>query len=269
MSKRIYLAPSCQTWNVGKYAMYDTNEAKMCNIITNYIVRELEKYECVVFRGQIDTGLAGNEKRANDLKCTSYYAIHTNAGPSSAHGVTALYQSWSGFSYARRAKSKLMATELCKGIALMGRVNRGAYAGKKQSDGREWFGDLRVPDMPSTILEIEFHTNIESTHWIVKNPASIGKNIAKSIARIEKLVLIPVPYPGPLPSAPVGVGFGETSDIKKWQTFLCWYGKNVLVDGKFGPDTESKTKTFQSQNGLVPDGKVGPLTIAKASTVKR
>lgn len=266
---RIYLAPSCQTWNVGKYIYYQTNEAKMCNLITNYIVNELKKYEVEVYRGTITTGLAGNERRANDLKCTSYYAIHTNAGGISAHGVTALYQSWSGFSYARRKKSKLMATELCKGIESMGRYNRGAIIGKKQSDGREWFGDLRVPNMPSTILEIEFHTNPEATNWIVKNPVAIGKNIARSIARIEKLVLKPQPYQGKLPANPVSKTMGTAVDIALWQRFLNWYGENVYVDGVFGQDTYNKTVTFQMQNGLKPDGIVGELTLAKASTVKK
>lgn len=268
MSK-IYLAPSCQTWNVGKYVLFGTNEAKVCNLITNYIVKELEKYKCEVYRGVITTGLAGNEKRANLLNCTSYYGIHTNAGQSSVHGVTALYQSWSGFTYARRAKSKLMATELCKGIASMGRFNRGAYAGKKQSDGKEYFGDLRVPNMPSTILEIDFHTNLESTNWIVKNPVAIGRNIARSIAKVEKLELLPQLYPGSLPLAPVNRWRGTESDILKWQTFLCWYGLIVAKDASFGLDSEAKTKIFQQQNGLDPDGKAGLLTYAVASKVKR
>lgn len=267
---RIYLAPSCQTWNVGLYSMYDTNEAKQCNLITNYIVKELEKYSgAEVFRGEIYTGLAGNEKRANALGCTSYYSIHTNAGGSSAHGVTALFQSWTGFTWARRTKSKLMATELCKGIASLGRYNRGAYAGKKQSDGREWFGDLRVPNMPSTILEIEFHTNPEATNFIMKNPVTLGRNIAQSIARIENLVPIAQPYGGTLPTAPVSRNGGTMLNIKRWQAFLCWYGVDVAVDGYFGKDTEAKTKTFQSQNGLVVDGLVGKFTIAKAQTVQR
>lgn len=268
MSK-IYLAPSCQTWNVGLYSMYGTNEAKMCNLITDYIVKELYKYDVTVYRGDIYTGLAGNEKRANDLGCTSYYAIHTNAGGSTAHGVTALYQSWTGFTWARRTKSKLMATELCKGIATLGRYNRGAYAGKKQSDGREWFGDLRVPNMPSTILEIEFHTNPEATNWIVKNPYQIGANIGQTIARIEGLTLKAHKYGGTLPTAPVNKRVGTTLNIKRWQLFLCWYGTDVAVDGSFGNDTYAKTVTFQRENGLVADGSAGYKTIAKASTVTK
>jgi len=270
---RIYLAPSCQTWNVGLYSLYGTNEAKMCNLITDYIVKELSKYDVTVYSGEIYTGLAGNERRANELGCTSYYAIHTNAGGSTAHGVTALYQSWSGFTWARRTKSKLMATELCKGIESLGRYNRGAYAGKKQSDGREWFGDLRVPNMPSTILEIEFHTNPDATSWIVSNPHIIGVNIAQSIARIEGLKLKAQPYTGTLPTAPIGRNssgqYGTYTNKVRWQKFLCWYGEDVAVDGSYGLDTKAKTITFQKENGLVPDGNAGYKTIGVAKIVTK
>lgn len=225
---RIYIAPSCQTWNVGKYALYDTNEAKMCNKITSYIVKELEKYHCGVYRGYISTGLAGNERRANELKCRSYYAIHTNAGPSTAHGVTALYQSWSGFSLRRRAKSKLMATELCKAIASMGRYNRGAVVGKKQSDGREYFGDLRVPDMASTILEIEFHTNLDATAWLVSNPAKIGVKIAQTIAKIEKLFKI---YPATV-TAKDGLSVRKGAGVSYEKIGTLKYGTVVTVYGE-------------------------------------
>lgn len=47
--------------------------------------------------------------------------------------------------------------------------------------------------------------------------------------------------------------------VKTWQTFLA-----IPVDGDFGPQTESATKAFQTKNGLVSDGIVGPQTWAKA-----
>jgi len=266
---KIYLAPSCQTWNEGKYALFNTNEAKQANLITGYIVKELAKYRCEVHRGVITTGLGGNEKRANDLHCASYYAIHTNAGPASAHGVTALYQSWKGFSLSRRLKSHKMASELCKGIASMGRTNRGPVVGKKQSDGKEYFGDLRVPNMPSAILEIEFHTNLDSTKWIMGNPAEIGKKIAKVIVSVEKLKLEPQAYPGAFPVFPVGVGFGSEADVLRWQKFLCWAGYKTALDGEFGPDCKRQTIAFQKAHGLEKDGMAGIKTVGIAKDVTR
>ena len=163
-----------------------------------------------------------------------------------------------------------MATELCKGIASLGRYNRGAYAGKKQPDGREWFGDLRVPNMPSTILEIEFHTNPEATNWIVKNPRTIGINIAQSIARIEGLKLKAQLYTGTYPMPVVSKRQGTPQNVKLWQQYLKWYGfKYIAVDGIFGNDTYNKTVSFQKANGLYPDGIVGQKTLDKAKTIKR
>lgn len=89
------------------------------------------------------------------------------------------------------------------------------------------------------------------------------------IADAVNKVLLAQPYPGLYPTAPISRTYGTTSNIIRWQKYLCWYGADVVVDGKFGPDTEAKTKIFQSQNGLVADGKVGPVTIAKAKTIKR
>lgn len=80
---------------------------------------------------------------------------------------------------------------------------------------------------------------------------------------------IPVRYSGLFPTAPIRIGYGTIENIKRWQTYLCWYGLTVSKDGKFGKDTEAKTKTFQSQNGLYADGKAGNKTLDIAKAIKR
>ena len=76
-------------------------------------------------------------------------------------------------------------------------------------------------------------------------------------------------YTGAFPSNVVNENKGTKSDIKKWQKFLCWYGSNVTVDGKFGFSTKAKTIIFQKKNDLTTDGSVGIKTIEKAMKVKR
>ncbi|MDO9553304.1 M15 family metallopeptidase [Rhodonellum sp.] len=49
-------------------------------------------------------------------------------------------------------------------------------------------------------------------------------------------------------------------DVRKWQFFLLGEGYPLSVDGKYGPITERKTKAFQVENGLNPDGVVGHKT---------
>lgn len=180
--KEIYVAPSSQPGN--KYAYGKTNEQAQCQPIAEYIVAELENYHCGVHCGTLTTTPADDTTMANAIGCTSYYSIHTNAG--GGKGVTAIYQSDLKLPLAQRNKSKLMATSLCSAIESIGRINRGPIK-KLEADGDEWYGELRNAKMAATILEIEFHDWITGARWIVLNKALIGKTIARTIAKIEKL----------------------------------------------------------------------------------
>lgn len=100
-------------------------------------------------------------------------------------------------------------------------------------------------------------------------PGPYLHNRMGQIANDVNAILLLAPYSGVYPRAPVSRTFGTITDARLWQKYLCWYGADVSIDGRFGPDTELKTKAFQRENGLLADGKVGPLTIAKAKTIRR
>lgn len=51
---------------------------------------------------------------------------------------------------------------------------------------------------------------------------------------------------------------GET--VKQLQTLLAKAGSNLVIDGIFGPGTQSAVRAFQAKNKLVVDGIVGPKT---------
>jgi len=77
---------------------------------------------------------------------------------------------------------------------------------------------------------------------------------------------IPVSVPPPTTTAPIiakvmpTIRRGSTGpEVKVWQTFL-----QIPADGAFGPQTEDATRSFQTKNGLVADGIVGPKTWEKA-----
>ena len=48
--------------------------------------------------------------------------------------------------------------------------------------------------------------------------------------------------------------------MRALQTALNKRSAGILVDGDFGPDTNSAVRTFQSVNRLVVDGLAGPYT---------
>ena len=78
----------------------------------------------------------------------------------------------------------------------------------------------------------------------------------------------PTNYKGKYPINTVSTKTGTKTDIKRWQTFLNWWGNFGLdVDGAFGSLTKSATLAFQKAYGLVEDGVVGAKTIKKAKSV--
>lgn len=77
---------------------------------------------------------------------------------------------------------------------------------------------------------------------------------------------IPMSVPPPATVAPIIAGAMPTirrgstgAPVTTWQTFL-----GIAADGKFGPQTEDATKSFQTRNGLTADGIVGPKSWEKA-----
>ena len=64
------------------------------------------------------------------------------------------------------------------------------------------------------------------------------------------------------PDASVHVG-DTGSGVTQIQTALAARGYKVSADGRFGAQTEQAVMSFQTKNGLTPDGIVGPATWAK------
>lgn len=60
----------------------------------------------------------------------------------------------------------------------------------------------------------------------------------------------------------------QTDEVKVLQSWLINNGHpEVKPDGIYGPVTENAVKAFQRQNGLTPDGVVGPQTRGKMTTI--
>jgi murein L,D-transpeptidase YcbB/YkuD len=115
----------------------------------------------------------------------------------------------------------------------------------------------------------------EGTGTTTRSHITSSGSSAQAIAQFkaEQLQLVtPVVEPTPEPTTNLTpLNLSRTlrlnmtgDDVKALQTYLNTAGFNCgIVDGKFGPKTKAGVILFQKANGLVPDGIVGPLTMAK------
>lgn len=103
-----------------------------------------------------------------------------------------------------------------------------------------------------------------TTGWSETPQAAVGSNA---------VVSSPAPtggyYTGAWPTKTIKYKKGSKTNIKRWQSFLKWYGYSLKVDGSFGKGTKKLTKQFQSANGLKADGVVGSNTIKKAKSIRK
>jgi hypothetical protein len=65
-------------------------------------------------------------------------------------------------------------------------------------------------------------------------------------------------------TAPTALTRGDRgAAVRDLQVSLAKAGYDIIADGEFGPITQGIVIDFQSKNGLIPDGVVGPKTLAK------
>lgn len=68
------------------------------------------------------------------------------------------------------------------------------------------------------------------------------------------------PYPGTLMKHVPGQKMSSRDDVRQLHQHFKDLGSNILVDGKFGPQSQAIVREFQKQKGLSVDGIVGPDT---------
>jgi len=91
----------------------------------------------------------------------------------------------------------------------------------------------------------------------------------------QAVVILPAPAVPTAPKAPTAAQIQKVlgsrilqtgmsgTDVLGWQQWLKLDGfPSIVADSRFGANTTAATKSWQSQRGLTPDGKVGPNTKA-------
>ena len=206
-------------------------------------------------------------KEANAFKADLALDIHHNAGGGDGAEIYHTIYAGTGLT---------LSNNILAEMEKIGQNSRGAKI-KKNDSGRDYFGFVRLTDMPAVLVECAFLDNktdvkiIDTKAERVKMGEAIGKGVLKTLG------ITPVKskstYTGNFPKL-TGKGYIAYGDyginVERLQKFLNWYGKYGLkIDGKFGAKTREALKKFQDAEGLKIDAKFGVKSLAKAKAVKR
>lgn len=172
MAKTIFLSPSRQTESIGS-GEYGS-EAKRMNELGNIIEAELERHGVYVEREGNEISVQERIKIANELKADLYISLHSNAVSANKKGTicgTEIYV--------------LPENETAKDIAVNIYSEMKKIQGFKERGIRNNrdFLELNSPNMPSCLIEVDYHDNYDRACWIVENMYSIAIAIVKGILK--------------------------------------------------------------------------------------
>lgn len=165
----VFLSPSDQLGNT--YAYGDTNEAVVCQQISNLLEDKLNEYGVMV---DIDPNMYNAVDRSNKMRPDLHLAIHTNASPGhNVRGVRVFY--YPGSEYGKTYAEKFFR-------ALSG-LYEGSHALKEYSSLYE----LRKTVSPAVYLELDFHDTVDGAKWLINNKELIADTLCDVIADIFQI----------------------------------------------------------------------------------
>lgn len=171
----IFLSPSRQDWN--DYAAGDTNECEQAFGIAEFVQEILVGYGCEVHICPVGPTLTYRARIAYDMNAICYVAIHTNAGNEEYTGTTALF-------HPDDPDSIALSLALFEQVAALTPTEEthGPYNGMNK-DG-VGYAEIREPnefDIPTTLLEVEYHDKADTAQWIIDHHPEIAEAIADGI----------------------------------------------------------------------------------------
>ena len=168
MSKKIYISPSNQNFNV--YATGNTNEKAQCHKIAKACADYLKKTGFVVMC-TYDDDMYKRVNESNSFGADMHVAIHTNA--TAKHNVTGGTQI---LLYSVDGERKKAGQAVFDRLAP---ITPGKSAEKLIA--KPGFYECKAAKDLTVYVEAEFHDTKEGSDFIIKNTKAIGEAIAKGI----------------------------------------------------------------------------------------
>lgn len=191
----VFLSPSDQLGNT--YAFGDTNEAVVCQQISNLLEDKLNAFGVLV---DSDPNMYNAVNRSNKLRPDLHLAIHSNASPGhNVRGVRVFYHSASVY-------GKTYAEKFFRALSAL-------FEGRHAVKPYDKLYELRKTFSPAVYLELDFHDTVDGAKWLIDNKELIANTLCNTIAEIFQL------------SAP-----DRGDDLCKNNTFCCPHcGKKLEV----------------------------------------
>ena len=168
----VFLSPSDQLGNT--YAYGDTNEAVVCQQISNLLEDKLNEYGVMV---DSDPNMYNAVDRSNKMRPDLHLAIHTNASPGhNVRGVRVFYYPGSGY-------GKAYAEKFFRALSSL---YEGSHALKEYSSLYE----LRKTVSPAVYLELDFHDTVNGAKWLIDNKVQIANTLCNVICDIFQLAAL-------------------------------------------------------------------------------
>lgn len=199
--------------------------------------------------------LTARPKVANQNSAHLFVSIHHNAGGGDRGEV--IYSIKGG-------KSQQLAFAIAEEFKNIGQQVVNTYT-RANSVGTDYYAVIRLSNVPAVITEFAFLDNVNDNQIIdtIEEQKREGLAIAKGIMRVlgiaKPIFEKPAPAPAPVIKSILKIG-AKGEEVKILQQVLNTKGYKLVVDGSFGPATDTAVKDFQKKNKLVADGIVGPTT---------
>lgn len=175
---KVYLSPSTQDKNIG-VGNYGTEEKRM-NELADLMTPHLKRNGFQVERNNISFTPTQSAKDSNTKIGSNglHIALHTNAGGGVGTEI---------FYFTGSSKGKHLATNIYNEVAPL---TPGADRGIKPT---KQLTEIVATLSPSILIEVDFHDNKESVHFMLSNLDKIAQAIVKGICKNESKFYIPVP----------------------------------------------------------------------------